>query len=403
MACEVIHTGSRFLAATLANIDCQGRAIGAYGFGALADAGSPVAHALTAILTIFVALFGIRLMLGRGFSGLDFVDDAVRVGLFLALATSWPAWRVVAYDLVLDGPAQVAGSIGRPVSLPGATNDLIARLQDADNGIVALTMFGSGRLTGGISGGSDLGDVTSGVALADQTALGWGRATFLATVIGVNGLLRIGSGLLLALAPLMAGLILFTGTRSVFVGWLRGLGFFALSNLAFSILTGVELALLFPWLTDVLSQRQANVLTPSAPTELFVLTFAFALSIAGILLVIARIMFLPVASFVRAGHGWLQRPLSPMPDPQSPATSDMQIKAQNRAQSVVSAVEMSLLRENGASPANRGIALAHERRDGADGESRSSKPASAAGAHLGETWRRTSRRTSLAGQRRDRA
>lgn len=403
MSCEVIHTGSRFLAATLANIDCQGRAIGAYGFGALADAGSPVAHALTAILTIFVALFGIRLMLGRGFSGLDFVDDAVRVGLFLALATSWPAWRVVAYDLVLDGPAQVAGSIGRSVSLPGATNDLIARLQDADNGIVALTMFGSGRLTGGISGGSDLGDVTSGVALADQTALGWGRATFLATVIGVNGLLRIGSGLLLALAPLMAGLILFTGTRSVFVGWLRGLGFCALGSLAFSLVAGVELALLFPWLTDVLSQRQANVLTPSAPTELFVLTLAFALSTAGILLVLARIMFLPGASIARAGHGWQQSPLSSVPDPQSPATSDMQIKAQNRAQSVVSAVEMSLLRENGASPANSGIALAHERRDGADGESRSSKPASAAGAHLGETWRRTSRRTSLVGQRRDRA
>ena len=403
MACEVVHTGSRFLAATLANLDCQGRTIGAYGYGALADPASPVAQALTAVLTIFIALFGIRLLLGSFAGPRSLVDDAIRVGLFLALATSWPAWRTVAYDLVLDAPTQLASAIGRPAGLPGAAGDLTARLQDADDGMVALTIYGSGRLTGGISAGSDIGDATSGIALADQTALGSGRATFLATVIGASGLLRIGAGLLLALAPLMAGLLLFTGTRAIFMGWLRGLGFCALGSLAFSVTAGVELAVLYPWLTDALAQRQSNVLTPSAPTELFVLTVAFALASGGILLLLARVMFLPATGL--SNRSQVQAPTVPLAAAHvAPAPMpELALVTSSRAQVVAAAVEGSLRREGEASPPPRSASVPRERMGASDVAPPSDSRSLTGEGRLGETWRRASQRTSLASQRRDRA
>lgn len=402
MACEAVHTGSRFLAATLANLDCQGRTIGAYGYGALADPGSPVAQALTAILTIFIALFGIRLLLGRGMGARDLVDDAIRVGLFLALATSWPAWRVVAYDLVLDGPGQIAAAIGQASALPGSANDLNGKLQEADDGMVALTMYGSGRLTGGISGGSDLGDATGGIALADQTALGSGRATFLATVIGAQGLLRLGAGLLLAVAPLMAGLILFTGTRSMFAGWLRALGFCALGSLAFAVIAGTWLALLYPWLTDVLAQRQSNVLVPSAPTELFVLALAFTLTTGGVLLLIARLMFLPgFGGRVTAVLTDMSTSLRTA-QPGSEGLGSAPLVLASRAQILSAAVEATLRREEPGTPARTPNVTLRERGEGS-GDTRTGARAAVSGeGRLGETWRRTTRRTSLASQRRDR-
>ena len=116
MACPTLHSGSQFLANSLAHLDCQGQTIGAYGFGALSDASSNVFVALTALLTVFVALFGIRLIVGPAPNTRDLVGDILKIGIVLTLATSWPAWRVIGYDLVLHSPAEC------PPSAPMAQN-----------------------------------------------------------------------------------------------------------------------------------------------------------------------------------------------------------------------------------------------------------------------------------------
>ena len=169
MACPAILTGTRFLGSTLAHIGGQGRTSGAYGYGALAGPGSPGIMALTGLLTVFVALFGIRLMLGHAMVRRDLIGDAIRVGLVLTLAMSWPAWRAVGYDLVMDGPAEIARTIGLASGLPGGDGGMIQRLQNADDGIVAITIYGTGRLTCGVVGGSDIVDSFHGIALADET------------------------------------------------------------------------------------------------------------------------------------------------------------------------------------------------------------------------------------------
>jgi len=291
MACEQVNTGQRFVAEMLGHIDCQAQAIGAYGYGALADPNSALALAFTGLLTIFVAIFGLRLMAGEPIGGRDVVGDVLRVAIVLTLATSWPAWRTLGYDVVMKGPDEVASAIAGAAELAGPGADLTARLQSADDGIVMLTVYGTGRNTGGTNRSDTIGDSFRGIALADQQGLADGRIAFLAGTIGPLAVVRLGAGLMLALAPLVAGLLLFAGTRDLFFGWLRGLGALAFGALGLSIAIGVELAVLEPWLRDALALREAQVLTPSVPTELSVITYAFALVSFGFLVLIVKIFF----------------------------------------------------------------------------------------------------------------
>lgn len=291
MACGPVLTGQRFVAQALLHIDCQAQAVGAYGYGALSNPASIVSLALTGLLVVFVAIFGLRLLVGERMSGRDVIGDVLRIGIVLTLATSWPAWRTLGYDVVMHGPAELAASVGGASDLGGTSRDMVARMQNADDGIVALTIYGTGRNTGGTNRSDAISDSFRGIALADQEGFSNGRIAYLAGLLAPLAIVRLGAGFLLALAPLMAGLLLFAGTRDLFFGWLRGLAASAIAALALALVYGVELAVLEPWLQDALAQRAALVLTPSAPTELSVITLAFALTAFGMLALIARIAF----------------------------------------------------------------------------------------------------------------
>lgn len=291
MSCVAPPTGPGFLAATLANLDCQAQTIGGAGYQALAAPGSPLSLALNALLAIFVAVIGIRFLTGRPLGVDEWVTSALKVGFVLALTASWPAYRTAVYDVVLKGPAEIAGSIGRASALPGSDGGLAARLQGADNGIMALVVAGSGRLD--VASRIPQGEVAP--PLADDTALGWGKTLFVASILSSFGLLRLAGGLFLALAPLFAGFLLFDATRFLFFGWLRSLIAVAIGSVGLATVLGVQLAIIEPWLSQVLAYRAARVATLSAPFELLALTLAFSLTLLGMFALTLRIAFASAA------------------------------------------------------------------------------------------------------------
>jgi type IV secretion system protein VirB6 len=399
MSCAAVQSGSHFLGGVLDQIDCQAQTIGAYGFGALASPNSTIAGLLLAALTLFIALFGLRLMFGEAPSGRDLVGEMLKVGIVLTLATSWPAWRTLAYEMAFQGSSQVADNVGAASGLPGSRNDLNQRLDNLDAGIVSLTAFGTGRLTGGIVGSSDLGDSSRGVALADQSGLGWGRVAFLTGTIAPLAIVRLAAGILLALAPLMAALLLFAGTRDIFIGWLRALGACALGSVVLTLLYGAELALLEGWLRGVLAAREANVMTVAAPTELLALALAFTAAIFAALALIVRLMFFASPAWrqwLPLGQAADLRQITNPPDLVPQFAGPLQ--DQPRAQRVADAVEQVMRRESrSGDPARQLIDLRL-------GEPlRGQETAPPVGSHdtLGGSFRRTSRRSSAAATRRD--
>ena len=145
MACPTFSPDGLFLSNLLSTIDCYAQSVGAGGYQALAAPGSGVALALTGAMTLFVALFGYRLLLGQAPTARDGIVALAKICVVLALATSWPAFRTLAYDVAFRGPAQLAAAIGGSAGLPGVEGGLVARLQGVDDMINELTVIGTGR------------------------------------------------------------------------------------------------------------------------------------------------------------------------------------------------------------------------------------------------------------------
>jgi type IV secretion system protein VirB6 len=395
MACPAILTGDQFVTRVLGNIDCQAAYLGSYGWQALGQPGSLAATVMTGLLTLFVALFGIRLLFGPTPGARDLVGDVIKIGIVLTLAFSWPAFRTLIHDVVLDGPGEIAAAAGSTLMPPQTT--VVGGLQQADNAMLRLIEQGTGRQSGAYVDANGPGGTFRGLAFDDENSFGLARLAYLAGLLGSYGLLRIIAGLLLALAPLAAGLLLFEATRGLFAGWLRALVLALIGSAALSVVAAGELAILMPWLDDTLRLRSLGYATPAAPTELLALTLGFALIQFGAIWLMAKVAF---------NRGWvsiaawpqLQTSLAERSAGRQHATPPAY--AQSRSQRLVDHMEMQLRREE---------AYYNERTDhrlmirGSDQNAGGSTAASRApgGEPLGSSWRRTSQRRSIAGTRRD--
>ena len=393
MTCPQIITGDQFLTRTIAHIDCQAQVIGSYGYLALGQPGSLAATVIVGLLTIFVALFGIRLLFGPPLGARDLVYDVLKVGIVLSLAFSWPAFRTVVYDVTLKGPAEIA-SVIQISSQPRASGDLVERLQEADNQIVRLIETGTGRQTGQFLNDLEPGGSFAGTTLQEDNAFGTARLLFLSSVIGTLALLRIGAGLLLALTPIVAGLYFFAQSRGIFAGWLRGLVLTIAGSIGASIVLTVQLAIVEPWLADALRVRAFGYATPSTPIELFAIMLAFAVVHFGMLWFLAKVVF---------NRGWLTLPEFPRwtqtasdSQPLVLAPAGNQPAQIVRAEQVSNTIERSIRRE-ASNTSKRLISTTRDRST----ESRETVIREGGPERLGSAYRRPHSRISRAAQRRD--
>jgi len=421
MACRAITTDSPFLSGVLGYVDCQAQSIGEGGYHALAAPGSSIALVLTAMLTIFVALFGYRMLFGQVPDARDGVVAVVKLGVVLALATSWPAFRTLAYDVTMHGPAELASSIGGSAGLPGAGGGLVARLQGVDNGLAELMILGTGKppnmdeIVGPtqtltpqqqqqqLQHLQQVSQRPKWDPARDATLLGQSRTLFLTGAIGAFASVRVVAGLLLALGPLFAMFLLFDGTRGLFEGWVRGVGGAALGALATSIVLGVELAIMEPWLNDILVQRRADIPTPEVPIEMLVMTLVFVITLIVALIATARVArgfsLPPVwrAAPYRMIDAFRGRDMpAATAQTEQPAVSDQRA----RAFGVADAVAASQRRE-AAAPPPPPAQLGYRGSGGSQAVSRDIPVAAAV--PLGQSYRRRTRgRVSASAGRRDR-
>lgn len=303
--CPSLSPDGPFVQDLLGYVDCQAQTIGAAGYQALAASGSTASIAQTAALTLFVALFGYRMLFGQIPDARGAVVAVVKVGIVLALATSWAAYRTVVYDVALRGPAELGVAIGGASALPGASGGLVAHLQAVDDGLAELVLLGTGRPPDTIEAVSptvqpltpeqqqqrfqQLGQRPRWDPQRDAELLGTARTVYLTGAIGALAAVRLVAGLLLALGPFFALFLLFDTTRGVFEGWVRALGGAALGGLSTAILLGVELAVVEPWLAAILAERRAEIATPAVSIELIALSLVFALTLLAGLIASARI------------------------------------------------------------------------------------------------------------------
>lgn len=392
MACPVPTPGGNFLGDTLRFLDCEALTIGASGYQALASPGSILWTLLTGLLTIFVALFGYRMILGEVPSVREGVLAFVKIGIVLTLATSWPAYRTLVFDVAVRAPAELSANIGRASGLPGSEGGMVSRLEATDAAMVTLAIEGTGLRS------ANLNTMPPLFAGFEPFALGGARMLFLLGVLGAFGAVRLVAGLLLAIAPVFIAFLLFDATRGLFAGWLRVVLGAALGSLGTAILLGVQLALYEPWLTSLLSARAAGIAVPSAPVELLTLGLLFVILLIVTIVALARLAW--GFSFAPSAPIW---PLAGLPTgrsqaPERASTTSLAPSGpdRSRAAMVADAVASEQRREANAAV----LALAGQQRVPVQAVTR--QESSAAITPLGQSHRRrTVRHVSRSASTRD--
>ena len=217
LAAEAMGTG---VSAALTAVDCIASNVSEQAFNRLFGTEGQLAFALTLLLGLYVAFFGISLMLGRSnLSVRVLLPKMMTLGLVLTFATSFVAFSTLFYNIFIGGPDQIAGI------LTGSGGDSATAVFAQKLDVVFLAIQQASGPTTDINAFSPPGMMWLGAMLL---------------LLGTVGLLvtaRIALALLLAVGPIFVVLALFEGTRGLFTGWLKGLVMMALAPL-FAVLGG---------------------------------------------------------------------------------------------------------------------------------------------------------------------
>jgi type IV secretion system protein VirB6 len=285
----------------LATVDCQTRAYAQGGYLALTQ-GSPVFQtALTALLTIYVALVGYRMLFAQGNTRLSDVPGiALGIGAILALVTSWSTFQALVFDTAERAPVEIAAIASAPwqdSARSSLASDPVTGLETTYHEL-SMTAATYGKVAG-----VDAKPYASPqAAAAEAVSLASGVLFF--SSVGVISAATLAIGILTAVGPVFIALALLPATRGIFVGWVRALLAAALTPLVGWLLLVLMLAVIEPWLAALADQRAAQALQPQTAISTAALVFVFGAAQAALVMgacVMALGFHLPHSTRTRAG------------------------------------------------------------------------------------------------------
>lgn len=366
----------------LTSVDCNVGDLVQTGYAVLSDPSGVTSLALTGALTLFVALFGWRLMLGQSSLTVgDAAGAAVKIGIVLLLAGSWGTYQTVVYNSLYTGPAELAAALIQ------SGNNPVDGLQSAVDQMQTTADFYAAR-----SGTASplVGGIAYGAMLLNGSAM-----LLLLSTVGLLIASKIVLAMLLAIAPAIAALLLFDATRGMVEGWLRAMVTLALTPLSVILLLAIELTLLEPALSAMAANRVASRFDVGPMTSIALTVAVFALVLVAAVIaaaMIARGIRLPG----RARTTALQAATSQISGDSGAAL----LAAPSRAARVAAAADAAARRDPRASGAS--TMRADRRADPVAGAARTAM-AFAESSPLGQTYARAAApRRSAARSRRDR-
>lgn len=262
----------------LATVDCHIKVLVHDSYQELVGPDTWFGTAFLGLLTIYIALLGYQLLLGRG--GLRVTDlpvTAVKIGLVMAFLTSWAAYQTVVFDLLFDGPQQILQALLAPMARRGLGFD--GNLyQGLENAYIALTQ--SAAAYGQMA--SPSANILQGGPMLGSGLLWMAAIGLLLSTVGLILAAKIVLGFLLAVGPVFVGLFLFDTTRGLFDGWLRTTIGFALVPLAASVFGAGALMMLDPMLRQLVANAGEGVfdMGPIMAILLIVLVFGGVMGMA---------------------------------------------------------------------------------------------------------------------------
>jgi len=341
-------------------VDCNVQQLIYSGYDSLFRPSGAFSGVLTVLLTLYVALIGYQLLLGRSpLNVTDFALTAVKLGVVVALATQWGTYQQLVYHFLFYGPQQIANVILHNFSARGSaySGDVFDGLQRA---FIDLTSFSPATPPGAqaanlatVAGGPINPAPGAGGALStllsksgfDALLLLMSAVVLVVSSLGVLLASKIVLGMLLATGPIFIAMLLFDSTRGVFEGWLRASLAFAFAPLAITLMLGIALTMLEPSLQQVEAMRDSNTYQPGAAFGVMVLVIVFAGVSIGMVLAAGAI----AAGYKLPRMRRVQEAVLASPRPAS--TQHTESIPPSRANRTAEAMAAQVRREGFASPA----------------------------------------------------
>lgn len=238
--CQPTGLREQGITAGLQYIDCNSERIIEYAFNRFFGPGGALGWALTIILTIYVALIAFRLLSGRGrLSALP--PRILGLGLILTFATSWIGYQSFVLNIALGAPEELAKIL---LNTKGSATYMFSRQLDIMFQAIAQVALQSRTAGVGPEG-------AAGVMSAEGDLLWLGALMLLLGTVGVLIVARMALALMLALGPIFIILALFSGTRGLFVGWMKAVVMLAVTPLFAVLLGGGTLTLIRPLVVEL--------------------------------------------------------------------------------------------------------------------------------------------------------
>ena len=208
--------GPAGVADALSKVDCLATEATSVSFGRLFGAHGSFQTALTIILTLYVALLAFNLLTGRSALRISVLTPRMMTfGLVLTFATSWIAYQSVVWNLATGAPDEIASVL---VGSNGSATVLFA--QQLDGLFSAITDAVSNIQPASAAAMPGMASPTNILSLA--------ALILLLGTVGVLVVCRLALAALLIIGPVFIVLALFEGTRGLFEGWLKSVAMFAL-------------------------------------------------------------------------------------------------------------------------------------------------------------------------------
>lgn len=279
-------------------VDCFMQSNVQAGYAGMLGQGSTFSYGLTIALTLYVALVGYRLILGR--SSLSLSEMAPRmllIGAVLALTSSWATYQTLVYDVLTNGPQEVTSMIntgsGGEASLNARIDTLSGRMVDlADAWTAADARAGPDAATAAADNTLPATPTSLTALVSPKDSLGPNMLLLSALLLvlastGVLVVAKIILGLLLLLGPIFAALALFPATRGLTIGWARAAVLMTLVPLMAMIATTGAIALLEPLVAEMIVATSQDV---------------YSLKLALVILVVVLVMSAVAVQLFRTGR-----------------------------------------------------------------------------------------------------
>ena len=253
MTCPALPIGDdASLSAALSAIDCQLDGAVASAYGRLFASGGALSTALTAVLTIYIAILAFGLLTGRTRLTLSaMAPKLTALCLVLTFATSWQAYHVVIHALMSAGPDQIAATVLG--AREGATHAFAGRVDTLFNGVLDASRAVE-----------NAGETETANTPLAKNLIWFSALELLLSTVGLLVVSRIVLAILLALGPVFIVLALFSNTRGLFEGWLRTTLAFALAPMMVVLAGGAVMGALGP-IISAIADDPAHAVTNLRP------------------------------------------------------------------------------------------------------------------------------------------